>query len=110
MGRSPVTAARYADGPAICVFLCLQFDERALGGNRGLALSGGWAKMGIRIMVKGGVWKNTEDEILKAAIMKYGLNQWARVSSLLNRKSASQCKVKHHDPVGAKSNVYVTRA
>ena len=26
---------------------------------------------------KGGVWKSTEDEILKAAVMKYGKNQWA---------------------------------
>ncbi len=34
-------------------------------------------------MVKGGIWKNTEDEILKAAVMKYGKNQWARISSLL---------------------------
>ena len=33
-------------------------------------------------MVKGGVWKNSEDEILKAAVMKYGLNQWPRVASL----------------------------
>ena len=24
-------------------------------------------------MIKGGIWKNTEDEILKAAVMKYGL-------------------------------------
>ena len=48
--------------------------------------------MGVRIMVKGGIWKNSEDEILKAAVMKYGLNQWPRVASLLNRKSASQCK------------------
>ncbi|KAL2941781.1 Cell division cycle 5-like protein [Bienertia sinuspersici] len=30
----------------------------------------------MRIMIKGGVWKNTEDEILKAAVMKYGKNQW----------------------------------
>ncbi|GMP22192.1 hypothetical protein CsSME_00000318 [Camellia sinensis var. sinensis] len=37
----------------------------------------------MRIMIKGGVWKNTEDEILKAAVMKYGKNQWARISSLL---------------------------
>ena len=29
----------------------------------------------MRIMMKGGVWKNTEDEILKAAVMKYGKNQ-----------------------------------
>jgi hypothetical protein len=28
-------------------------------------------------MIKGGIWKNTEDEILKAAVMKYGKNQWA---------------------------------
>jgi len=30
----------------------------------------------VRILVKGGVWKNTEDEVLKAAIAKYGKNQW----------------------------------
>ncbi len=27
----------------------------------------------MRIMIKGGVWKNTEDEILKAAVMKCDL-------------------------------------
>jgi len=48
----------------------------------------------MRIQVKGGIWKNTEDEILKAAVMKYGLNQWARISSLLTRKSAKQCKAR----------------
>lgn len=46
----------------------------------------------MRYHVKGGTWKNAEDEILKAAVMKYGLNQWSRVSSLLVRKSAKQCK------------------
>lgn len=45
----------------------------------------------------GGVWKNSEDEILKAAVMKYGKNQWARISSLLVRKSASQCKARWWD-------------
>ncbi|VEU20311.1 DEKNAAC101192 [Brettanomyces naardenensis] len=44
------------------------------------------------IYVKGGVWTNVEDEILKAAIAKYGLNQWSRVSSLLTKKTAKQCK------------------
>ena len=48
----------------------------------------------MRIMIKGGVWKNTEDEILKAAVMKYGKNQWARISSLLVRKSAKQCEAR----------------
>ncbi|ANB15857.1 Cef1p [Sugiyamaella lignohabitans] len=44
--------------------------------------------------VKGGVWTNVEDEILRAAISKYGLNQWARVSSLLVRKTAKQAKAR----------------
>ena len=47
--------------------------------------------------MKGGVWKNTEDEILKAAVMKYGKNQWSRISSLLVRKSAKQCKVRWYE-------------
>ena len=38
-----------------------------------------------------------QDEILKAAVMKYGLNQWARISSLLNRKSAKQCKARWYE-------------
>ena len=48
----------------------------------------------MKILIKGGAWKNTEDEILKAAVMKYGKNQWARISSLLVRKSAKQCKAR----------------
>ncbi|ESQ39619.1 hypothetical protein EUTSA_v10001097mg [Eutrema salsugineum] len=51
----------------------------------------------MRIMIKGGVWKNTEDEILKAAVMKYGKNQWARISSHLVRKSAKQCKARWYE-------------
>ena len=43
--------------------------------------------------IKGGVWKNTEDEIMKAAVMKYGKNQWARVASLMPRKSAKQVSI-----------------
>jgi pre-mRNA-splicing factor CDC5/CEF1 len=49
------------------------------------------------VLIKGGVWKNTEDEILKAAVMKYGLNQWSRISSLLVRKSAKQCKARWYE-------------
>ena len=48
-------------------------------------------------MIKGGVWKNTEDEILKVAVMKYGKNQWARIASLLHKKSAKQCKARWHE-------------
>lgn len=51
----------------------------------------------VRVFIKGGVWKNTEDEILKAAVMKYGKQQWARVASLLNRKSAKQCKARWNE-------------
>ncbi|KAI3959211.1 hypothetical protein MKW92_048808 [Papaver armeniacum] len=48
----------------------------------------------MRIMINGGVWQNTEDEILKGAVIKYGKNQWDRISSLLVRKSAKQCKAR----------------
>ena len=48
-------------------------------------------------VVKGGVWTNIEDEILKASVSKYGLNQWARVSSLLARKTPKQCKARWYE-------------
>lgn len=46
------------------------------------------------IYVKGGLWSNVEDEILKAAVSKYGVNQWSRVASLLTKKSAKQAKAR----------------
>ncbi len=48
-------------------------------------------------MLRGGVWKNSEDEVLKAGVMKYGKMQWARVASLLARKSAKQCKARWYE-------------
>ena len=60
-------------------------------------LSGRIVSWKMRILIKGGVWKNTEDEILKAAVMKYGKCQWARVASLLTRKSAKQCKARWYE-------------
>lgn len=45
----------------------------------------------------GGVWTNVEDEILKVAVMKYGRNQWARISSLLVRKTPKQCKARWNE-------------
>lgn len=50
-----------------------------------------------KVMFKGGVWKNNEDEVLKVAVAKYGLNQWSRVASLLHRKSAKQCKARWNE-------------
>ncbi|CAI5756898.1 unnamed protein product [Candida verbasci] len=49
------------------------------------------------LYVRGGVWTNIEDEILKAAVQKYGVNQWARVSSLLPKKSALQAKARWNE-------------
>ena len=51
----------------------------------------------VRVFLKGGVWKNSEDEILKAAVQKYGKQQWARVASLLNKKTAKQAKARWHE-------------
>ncbi len=44
--------------------------------------------MSLRYLSKGGYWKNAEDEILKAAVMKYGLNNWDKISSLMPKKNA----------------------
>ncbi|KAL5717715.1 Cell cycle serine/threonine-protein kinase cdc5/MSD2 [Ranunculus cassubicifolius] len=47
----------------------------------------------MKTIMKGGVWKNMDDEILKTAITKYGKNQWDRIASLFSgRKSSQQCK------------------
>ncbi|KXN87727.1 Pre-mRNA-splicing factor CEF1 [Leucoagaricus sp. SymC.cos] len=43
------------------------------------------------------LFQNTEDEVLKAAIAKYGKNQWARISSLLVRKTPKQCKARWYE-------------
>ena len=51
----------------------------------------------VRIFIKGGVWSNTEDEVLKAAVMKYGKNQWSRIASLLHKKSGKQCKARWYE-------------
>merc|ERR1712014_265286 len=46
----------------------------------------------MKIMIKGGEWKTIEYEILKLSVMKYGTNQWSRISTLLCKKSEKQCK------------------
>lgn len=48
----------------------------------------------VPVYVKGGVWTNLEDQIVKAAIQKYGTHQWSKVASLLQRKSAKQCQIR----------------
>lgn len=37
-------------------------------------------------------WTRAEDEVLKAGVMKYGINKWSKVCSLLPSKTPGQCK------------------
>ncbi|CEP60187.1 Cef1p LALA0_S01e04984g [Lachancea lanzarotensis] len=48
----------------------------------------------VPIYVKGGSWSNIEDQILKAAIEKYGTHQWSKIASLLQKKTARQCELR----------------
>lgn len=51
----------------------------------------------VRMQIKGGVWRNTEDEILKAAVMKYGLNQWSRIGEFYEKiKYKNNIYFQHH--------------
>eukprot|EP00768_Dysnectes_brevis_P004751 gnl/Dysnectes_brevis/3447_a4356_754.p1 GENE.gnl/Dysnectes_brevis/3447_a4356_754~~gnl/Dysnectes_brevis/3447_a4356_754.p1 ORF type:complete len:555 (+),score=51.33 gnl/Dysnectes_brevis/3447_a4356_754:85-1749(+) len=40
------------------------------------------------------IWTNIEDETLKAAISKYGLNNWSTIASLFPHKTAKQCRTR----------------
>ncbi|CCF56619.1 hypothetical protein KAFR_0B03230 [Kazachstania africana CBS 2517] len=51
----------------------------------------------VPVYVKGGVWSNVEDQILKAAIQKYGTHQWSKIASLLHKKSARQCEIRWNE-------------
>ena len=48
----------------------------------------------MKIYIRGGAWSNVEDQVLLAAYMKYGGNQWMRIASLLPKKSAAQVKAR----------------
>ncbi|SCU79632.1 LAFA_0B04478g1_1 [Lachancea sp. 'fantastica'] len=48
----------------------------------------------VPVYVKGGTWSNIEDQILKAAIEKYGTHQWSKIASLLQKKTARQCELR----------------
>lgn len=41
-------------------------------------------------------WTKAEDEVLTAAVQKYGTYQWDRIASLFSRKSAKQVKERWH--------------
>lgn len=53
-----------------------------------------WAQTFCFASIKIFIYAFFKDEILKAAVMKYGKNQWSRIASLLHRKSAKQCKAR----------------
>ncbi|OEJ83039.1 Pre-mRNA-splicing factor CEF1 [Hanseniaspora osmophila] len=48
--------------------------------------------MAVPVYVKGGSWTQTEDQILKAAVSKYGLQKWNKIASLILKKTGPQCK------------------
>eukprot|EP00971_Amphidinium_carterae_P131593 2606019-Amphidinium_carterae.1 len=49
------------------------------------------------LLRKGKTLAHVSIEVLKAAVMKYGLNNWSRVASLLARKSPKQCKARWYE-------------
>lgn len=49
------------------------------------------------IYVRGGLWTNIEDQILKAAVQKYGVHQWSKIASLLQKKNARQCEIRWNE-------------
>lgn len=53
--------------------------------------------MAAPVYVKGGVWSNLEDQILKAAVSKYGTHQWSKIASLLQKKSSRQCEIRWNE-------------
>jgi pre-mRNA-splicing factor CDC5/CEF1 len=60
----------------------------------------------MKIYIRGGAWSNVEDQVLLAAYMKYGGNEWRRIASLLPKKSVSQVKARweeYLDPTIRKS-------
>lgn len=50
--------------------------------------------MAAPVYVKGGVWSNLEDQILKAGVSKYGPHQWSKIASLLQKKTSRQCEIR----------------
>lgn len=58
----------------------------------------------VPIYVKGGVWSNLEDQIVKAAIQKYGTHQWSKIASLLQKKTAKQCETRWNEYLNPKLN------
>jgi pre-mRNA-splicing factor CDC5/CEF1 len=66
--------------------------------------------VGIMVVTKVGQWSNVEDEVLKAAISKYGLNQWARCASLIAKKTAKQCKLRWQECKCSHSRAWMGQA
>nr|CAI6681916.1 BPK_HP1_G0043670.mRNA.1.CDS.1 [Saccharomyces cerevisiae] len=55
----------------------------------------------VPIYVKGGVWTNVEDQILKAAVQKYGTHQWS--------KTARQSELRWNEYLNPKLNLQSSR-
>lgn len=53
---------------------------------------------------KAGSWSNLEDQIVKAAIQKYGTHQWSKIASLLQHKNARQCQIRWDEYLNPRIN------
>ncbi|EEQ82268.1 hypothetical protein NCER_101041 [Vairimorpha ceranae BRL01] len=49
------------------------------------------------------LWKKSEDDILKMGVMKYGINKWNKVASLLKR-TALECKERYENYILSDDN------
>nr|CCC90486.1 putative cell division control protein [Trypanosoma congolense IL3000] len=58
-----------------------------------------------RLRFKGGAWTNTEDEVLRASLTVYGLQNWERVASTLGRKTAAQCRERWENFLDPRLNI-----
>lgn len=90
-----------------CLFFCISVDSSLV------QVSGRYIYPLPSFSCPNHLRQNTEDEVLKAAIAKYGKNQWyalcrssthsiltpirARISSLLVRKTPKQCKARWYE-------------
>lgn len=50
-------------------------------------------------------WSKLEDDIIKAGVMKYGLNHWGKISSLLSSKTSRDCK-ERWDEINPKNTAF----
>lgn len=58
-----------------------------------------------RLHFKGGAWTNSEDQVLRASLTVYGLQNWERVASTLVKKTATQCRERWENFLDPRLNI-----